>query len=109
MVAGKDRWSCFWSLCVFLTQSSLSSQPTFFCMLPLRSQLSSVPSLHCYYICMEPGSCTLCYSGGLWTNIISSAGVSAPEGERADVLDTSTPSGVASAVCRPVSAVHFQM
>lgn len=81
MVAGKDRWSCFWSLRVFLTQSSLSSHPTFFCMLPLRSQLSSVPSLHCYYICMEPGSCTLCYSGGLWTNIISSAGVSAPEDE----------------------------
>lgn len=102
---GRTGGVAFWSLCVFLTQSSLSSHPTFFCMLSLRSQLSSVPSLHCYYICMEPGSCTLGYSAGLWANIISSAVVSAPEGERASVLDTSTPSGVASAACRPVSAV----
>lgn len=50
-------------------------------------------------------ACTLGYSDGLWTNIISSAVVSAPEGEQASVLDTSTPSGVASASCRPVSAV----
>lgn len=37
---------CSWSLYAFLTQSSLGSHPTFFCMLSLLSQLTSVPSLH---------------------------------------------------------------
>lgn len=46
MVAWKDRRGCFWSLYAFLTQSSLGLHHTFFCMLFLLSQLTSVPSLH---------------------------------------------------------------
>ena len=83
MVAGKDGRGRFWSLFASLTPSSLGSHHAFFCVLSLLSQLTSVPALHSDYICMEPGSCTLCYSGGLWTNVTSAAGVFAPEGELA--------------------------